>query len=355
VTDTELHPAFRRRLGQEAVFWRRAVHEPELIGARMGRLLSPHVAFLDTNRDPSRSLLVIGSARSGTTWLAEMLVQLLGCRFIFEPLRTESVPLAAPVRFGHYLDPEASSDPGIARVLDRVVAGRVRSRWSDRLNTARIANRRVIKEIRATNLLPWMARRYPHTPLVYLLRHPVPSAWSVTELDWPDKLDQFLDQPLLLDGPLAPYRSVVSEAALSTDRFQRFVLRWCLENFVPTEMLHRSQVHVVYYEHLVADPEGELARLRASLRRIDPRKWAVPVDAAAQVERPSATNYRDTDLSSRGDRLGDWRGEVPPALVAAALDLVAAFGLDRLYGDSPEPRVPPDEVVGGERSGAGGP
>jgi hypothetical protein len=354
VTDTQPHSAFRHRLDQETVFWRRAVHDPELIGARVGRLLSPSVAFVDLHRDPARSLFVIGSARSGTTWLAEMLVRLFGCRFIFEPLRTESVPLAAPVRFGQYLDPEARPDPEVARVLDRVAAGRVRSRWSDRLNTARLADRRLVKEIRATNLLPWMARRYPHTPLVYLLRHPVPSALSVTELDWPDKLDQLLGQPLLLDGPLAALRPVIADAASSTDRFHRFVLRWCLENFVPTEMLAPTQAHVVYYEHLVADPRHELVRLRAYLERIDPRRWAMPVDSATDLERPSATNYRDTDVSAGVARLGGWRGEVPPAPLAAALDLVGAFGLDRLYRHSPEPRVDPDDVVRGERSGTGG-
>jgi hypothetical protein len=346
----QLAPAvsgLRRRVGRETYFLRQAVRRPKMFKRRARRTLSPKVAFLESNHHPSRSLLVVGSARSGTTWLAEVLADSLHGRLVFEPLRTETVPLARPVRFGHFLDPGRAPDPTVAHVLDKIMAGRVRTRWTDEYNTVRFARCRVVKEIRATNLLPWIVRRYPRTPVVYLLRHPVPSSWSVAQLGWPDKLQQFLGQESLMQGPLAPFGTVIDAAAGSTDPFHRFVLRWCLENFVPTELLDAGQAHVVFYEHLVEDPRAELARLSAFLRRFSPGTWNVRLEGADTFSTPSHTNYRGTDVASGSDRLDDWVGEVSAPQVEAALALVNAFGLDRIYGATTSPRIAPEAVLGG--------
>jgi len=309
--------------------------------------VSPKVAFLERNHDPDRSLLVAGSARSGTTWLAEVLSETLHGRLLFEPLRAEAVPQARPVRFGHYLDPDGRSDRAVTEVLDKVMAGRIRGRWIDEYNTARFPRCRVVKEIRATNLLPWMVRRYPRTPMVYLLRHPVPSAWSVAQLGWPDNLPQFLGQEPLMQGPMAPFGALIRQTADSPDPFLRLVLRWCLENFVPTQLLSSGQAHVVFYEHLVDDPRGELVRLSTFLRRFGPGPWDMRLDSTGNLDRPSHTNYRDTDVASGPGRLDDWVGEVPAPRVDAALALLGGFGLDRVYGDSTRPLIAPEAVLRG--------
>ncbi|HVC69380.1 MAG TPA: sulfotransferase [Acidimicrobiales bacterium] len=343
----------RRTIGREAAFLRRAVRKPSLWRRRLRRTLSPKVAFVDRQGDPGRSLLVVGSARSGTTWLAELLTEALHCRFIFEPLHNDYVPAARPVLFGQYLDPQPGvvADPAVADVLDRVLTGRLRSRWSDEYNTVRLPRSRLIKEIRATNLLPWLAIRYPRTPIVYILRHPVPSAWSVTELGWPDRLEQFLSQDALRRGPLAPFATLIAEAENSPDPFSRFVLRWCLENAVPTSLLDPARVCVVFYEHLVTDPGRELRRLSEYLGTFTPGPWEMHPGVPAGLDRPSHTNYRDTPVASGAARLGDWLDAVAPSQVDAAMALVRGFGLDRLYGRSTEPLVAPDAVLRGPPPG----
>jgi hypothetical protein len=343
---------FRRRIGQETRFLGNAVRDPAILGRRARRVVSPRVAFLERSHDPGRSLLVVGSARSGSTWLAEVLVDALEARLVFEPLRVESVPLAAPVRFGRYVDPDDDPDPAIAYVLDQVLTGRIRDRWTDKFNTVRFPRCRVLKDVRATNLLPWIVRRYPTTPTVYLLRHPIPSAWSVAALGWPDKLEQFLGQEALMHGPMAPFRPLIDEAAASSDLFHRIVLRWCLENLVPIRVLDPERVHVAFYEDLVADPWRELKRLQVYLQGFDPGLWNLRAVSEDRLGRPSHTNYHDTDVSSGPSRLEDWVAQVPGPAVDRALALVGAFGLDRLYGRSTRPLIGPDQVLlGGAASG----
>lgn len=331
---------------------------PSMRGAlrRGRRLAGPTVAFLDLNHDPKRTILLAGSARSGSTWLSEVLVDQLRCRFVFEPLRRDRVALARAVRFGQYAAPDRE-DPELARVVGRVLTGRVRSRWSDEYNSVRLARRRMVKEIRINNLLPWLVRRYPDTPVVYLLRHPVPSARSLAQLGWPDRLPDFFGQPELMAGPLAPMAATARHWAAEGDAFRRFVLRWCLENWVPLHRLGPVEAHVVFYEDLVADSARELERLGRYLGRFPSfagTRWT-PATLATALDRPSVTNYRHTDVAAGVARLSRWIDEEDAGAVADALGIVEAFGLGGLYGLGARPLVGPDAVLGSPPRAAPGP
>ena len=305
---------------------------------------SPRAGFLETNHDYHRTLLLVGSARSGSTWLSDVLEETLRCRMVFEPLRRDKVPLAAGVPWGRFSDP-ADSDPALDLVLHRILTGRVRSRWSDKFNRVRLPRRRLVKEIRATNLLPRILARYPGMPVVYLLRHPVPTAWSAADLHWKPYLGEFLSQTALMDGPLAPYRSVIETHAKSDDPFERHVLRWCLENYVPVHRLAPGSLHVVFYENILENPEVELARLGRYLEGFAEGGWVLPSQRPEAWDQPSRANYRGTPALDVETRLRAWQEEVTPTAVAVALEIVAAFGLDRLYGAGIRPLLEPDAVL----------
>jgi Sulfotransferase family len=308
------------------------------------RARSPRVAFWDRHRDVRRCVVVVSSGRSGSTWLSEVLVAALGCRFIFEPLRRDRVAAARQVRWGQFIEPD---DPAseLSALMTRILSGRLRSRWSDRFNRKRLPSHRHMKEIRATNLLPWLCRHYPDVPIVYLLRHPVPTAWSATRLGWDPLLGEFLKQPDLMDGPLASLRGLVDEVAAGDDLFLRHVLRWCLENKVPTEWLVPGSVHVVFFEDLATDPEAEFGRLTGFLGRYPAGRWRpdeVPTSVFATTSR---SNWRGLSAGPGAAELTRWMDDVPGTSVERALELVGAFGLDRLYGSGPRPRVGPDEAL----------
>jgi hypothetical protein len=251
---------------------------------------------------------------------------------------------------GYYAVP-GDDDPELVRVMERILSGRVRGWATDIYNTRRLPERRLVKDIFATNLLPWIAERFPEVPLVYLLRHPVPTSWSATELGWDPSLADFLGQRRLMDGPLAPWRAVIAAAAEDPDPFHRHVLRWCLENVVPVAQLVPGDVHVVFYEDLAEDPAGELHRLARFLHRYAAGGWALDPTTPLALDRPSAASWRRTPSPTTGRSLESWLTDVAPERAAAAVALVAEFGLDRLYGPGPRPRVGADEVL---LAGAGG-
>ena len=339
---------FRDRVERERRFVRRAVHHPQLLRSRARRVLSTKVAFLETNHDASRSLLLVGSGRSGTTWMAEILTEVLRCRLVYEPLRVQSVPWTSPVRPGHYIGPDEDGDPAVAEVLDRILTGRIRSRFVDKYNQVRLS--RSASGERSTSYQP-VALDRPSLSADAGGLPPAPSGADRLVGDGPGLAGQ---------APAVPGAGIVDAGTARAfpgphrrgGRLARPIPSgrpaMVSENYIPTEFLTAGHAHVVLYENMVDDPRGEVERLGIYLRHFRSAHWDLQMGAVDKVAtRPSRSRKRALDITPGPDRLGRWVEEVPPGQVEKALALVRGFGLDRIYGTSTRPLIPADSVLRG--------
>src|SRR3990172_8856278 len=123
---------------------------------------SKQYAYVDLGSSSASTVLVAGTQRSGTTWLAEdVLNHDNRYRMIFEPLHEFKSPVAPPgMAWAQYLAPDDGAVEFRA-ALDAVLRGRVRSPGTDRANHKRLARRRIIKCVSVANLLPWLRRWHP--------------------------------------------------------------------------------------------------------------------------------------------------------------------------------------------------
>lgn len=302
--------------------------------------MSPAVAYIETNHDISNSLLVISSGRSGSTWLGELLSQGADCRLIFESLHKSTSREFHRFAENVFLE-EGASELSIDLLLQRVLSGRVRSRWCDAYNHSRRPTHRVLKEVMAGNLLPRIVKRYPELPVIYLIRNPLACAWSWTRLNVGD-LGDFTAQRLLMTRYFDRQRAtIVRQAFLSN------VHRWCLENTVPLAAAGGPSVLVLFYEDLVERPELELRRVESFLRREGRGKWRTWAAAdVSTVDRPSvmALPGRGRTWRSPRGRVQSSLNELPAEWVGAAWEIVREFGLDWLYDDRGTPKLAADEV-----------
>jgi hypothetical protein len=274
----------------------------------------------DLNADPANTILITSSGRSGSTWVADIVNYKNEYRLIFEPFRRDRTPVAKDIRYGLYLDPATPFEPP-ADAIDAILRGRVRTPYSEQRNK-RIAVRRIIKDIRTTNLIPWIRANFPVLPIVYLLRHPFAVARSWTRLGWRDYVSEFTSQETLMER-LSPFRPVIEKTMKSDGAFERHVLRWCLENYIPLNDITSEDVHLVFYEHLLRDPETEVPRLFGSLGK------DFEAGVLERTSAPSATTFATESPTQ------------PTAgyQIARALEIVTAFGLDRIYGADANPKV----------------
>jgi hypothetical protein len=304
--------------------------------ARAGRM------FLELNHDPSRSALVLGSGRGGTTWLAESIARQCRSRLLFEPFH----PLWGPVRgemrlFAHPSD----GDPALARAVRRVLSGRVRTAHIEGA-FVRMPRSRVVKDVHAANLLPWFRANYPALPVVFVVRHPIATALS--RLNSPSfyGLGAHLETPGgrrdAERSPVAAWLPLYDRHREHGERLVGLVAEWCVENVYPLSRSGDGGTALAFYETAVLDPLAELARLADFCRDALGSAGDAPL-TIGEARRPSAMDWFGT--ATEAHRSGEWkrvlnrwRDEVPKPLADRCLSVLADFGLDGLYGEDSMPR-----------------
>jgi hypothetical protein len=283
-----------------------------VIGARL--LGGLHV---DLGRDHRNAVFLAGSGRSGTTWVSEMINYRNGYRFVFEPFHPGKVRVCKNFRRKQYLRPDDRREEylGPAR---KVLTGRLRSPWTDRFNKRFVARRRLIKDIRANLLLGWMRANFPGMPMILLLRHPCAVAASWIALGWKDNLSETMEQRELVEDFLLP---VEAEIRAARDAFERHVFSWCIENYVPLRQFGPGEIQLSFYENFLAHPEGEIPRLFTFLGE----------DFDARVYR-KARRPKDEKTS-----VETWRRSVTGSQLERTVEILALFGLDRVYNEGAMP------------------
>ncbi|HJP65017.1 MAG TPA: sulfotransferase [Actinomycetota bacterium] len=287
--------------------------------------------YLDRGEGPAATTFLAGHDRSGTTWLAEIVNFGKRYRYLFEPFSPGRLDITEAFRPRQYLR-ATDRDPRYVEPARAIVSGQVRSLWADKYNRAVLPRKRLIKEVRSNLLLPWLHDLFPGMRIVLALRHPCAVAHSQMSVssNWKANPSLFLEQEVLVEDHLGPFLDVINGAA--TD-FERHIAVWCIDNYVPLRALGRGDAHVVFYENVCVDPAGEIARLLDYLG--DPFDQEVVRVAG----RPSATTRRDSAIVSGQSLVDGWRRGVDRDQIAAAVRILRAFGLDRIYGDGSMPLV----------------
>ena len=297
--------------------------------------------FVDSDGDYRHSVLLVGSGRSGTSWVPEVINFDHSYRYLYEPFHSKHVPIARGWLPRQYVRPD-DDDRERLDLASRIFSGRLRNAYADAYNKCVVARKRLIKDTRLQLALGWIRRRFPEMPMIYLMRHPCAVINSRMQLGRDCDLSrQFFSQPALMSDHLEPFRAEMERA---TDDFERHAYIWCVENYVPMRQLARGDAHLIFYEHVCTDPRAELARLCAYL--------GVEFDERAldSVAKPSvqARKYHGGGTSAivTGANLVDaWRRFVTPDRVRKTIDILRRFGLDTIYGEDASPRAGAAEAM----------
>ena len=285
--------------------------------------------YVDLNRDYRNSVFLAGSGRSRTTWASAIINYKNEYRCVFEPFHSSKVEICK--EFGHrqYLRPEDRRERFLcpARII---LSGGLRSRWPDYLQRRFVSGRRLIKEVRANLMLGWIRVNFAEMPIVFVLRHPCAVANSRTHLRrrWTPSLDDFLSQKELVEDFLEPF---VGEMRSAKTDFERHVFSWCIENYVPLKQLGRGEIHLIFYENLCEDPEGEVKRLFAFLGK------DFDESVLQKMKNPSLFSRPGSAVLSGEGLVGGWRKHVTDAQLERAVEILGLFGLEKVYSEEPMP------------------
>ncbi|MFI5389365.1 MAG: sulfotransferase [Candidatus Eremiobacterales bacterium] len=303
------------------------------LGARIRRRLSAiqHSFYLDVNPDHRATVLLAGSGRSGTTWLADVINHDNAYRYVAEPFTREHVNAVRHFARLQYIRPDDEGEEYFEAVRS-ILEGRVRSPWADNSNRCVIARKRLVKDVRCTLMLAWMIRRFAGMPVVFIRRHPLAVAHSRCRAHWRvRKRDVYFNQPELMADHLEPFREVLTSAGTE---IEGHVVDWCVENIVPQRQLTDRQACFVDYENIVVDREAEFRRIFTFIGKpFDPRA----LDRSTNL---SATTFLGRDGAKRRAtrEMRSWRDVMSAEEIRGAMEIVKRFGLDHLCKEGSEER-----------------
>jgi hypothetical protein len=281
-------------------------------------------SFVDRAGGPEQVLFVLGSGRSGTTWVQELLNRHDDHRVMFEPFNPRWVHAVRSLPEHAYLTEETIS-PEQAATVERVLAGHVRSPWVDQMSRPMVAHKRLVKDIRAHGLIGYVSRRWPTLRVVYVVRHPLAVMASASALNWSDRLDRRLAQPQLVRDHLEPHMPYLTSLR---EPWERAVAAWCVDNLVVMRSLDPGTATLLVYEQAVADPATELTSVVTRVgQQADDELFSV----LAQPSRMS----RVDGCSTADDRVSGWQTRVDGGLQRRALAVVAELGFGQAFGADP--------------------
>jgi hypothetical protein len=327
-----------------------------------------------SERTHQAPIFVVGSGRSGTTWIGDSIASCAGCLPVFEPMHPGYV--AGAPRWGRhgglpgpYLRAEDSHTDWMS-FFDDLLAGRISNHWTrqdwtrvpelltrwpllERIGyrLARIpyqyrqrgARRYIIKEIRANLMLDWLGK-HVDAQIVYLIRHPcavIGSRMRLNAPDWEADLEEIICQSRLVRDFLEPYRPLIDPTA---SPMRRQAILWCVENLVPISQAAAKDWLVFCYEEFLSDPDETFNRLFRGLG----------LETTSGTERA-----RDRVVSSPSPRSHTpkpWHAPLTEVEGNEVLQICEEFGL-RLYGRQRMPlysiRDPVDSTPSGSSRPAG--
>lgn len=279
------------------------------------------------NSSPKETVIVSGIARSGTTWLSNLINIDDEFRFMFEPFHPMFCKEMEPIGYQPYLRSDGEY-PEFKSHVDSVLQGTYKnSRVDQYLERDKSYQKRLVKTIFGNLALAWIHKQHPSVPIVYIIRHPF--AVALSKLREPngrwERAEDLLSQPKLLKDYLDPYTSVLQS---SEDPFEEHVAVWCAITNVILDQLRGSNVHFVHYENLCHSPHKTMKSIRDFLC------LGNRVYTDQELSKPSQTYFEGSkskmDLHSQTKQ---WIEVLSSAQVNKGLSLLQQFNVASLYND----------------------
>ena len=214
-----------------------------------------------------KHIIIVGSARSGTSWLAETIGKQHRYRMLFEPDHEFQTPR------GHLLsDRFVTQKEGFEeghRYLTDVFSNRVDCNWIAQNSNRKwkrhlwpiIPKKFVIKFVRC-NLSAHYIQKAFQIPVLHIIRNPydVLQSQQRVKFPWLYDLSHFANQKPLVDLIQQHYKFNL-KAWQELGDLEKLTLRWCIENVVPLRLqqAENEQYRLVYYEQLRDDINQFLA------------------------------------------------------------------------------------------------
>jgi hypothetical protein len=248
----------------------------------------------------NKHIIILGSARSGTSWLSETMASQRRYRMLFEPEHETQTPKGYLV-CDKWFTSKADS-PEAYNYLNKVFKNRVDCDWIAQNSNRKlkrhlwpfIPKKYIIKFVRA-NLLSHYFNDVFKIPVIHLIRNPydVIHSQSRVKFPWLYDLSHFVEQDQLRQLIWEQCHYDISNYK-QLDDVEILALRWCIENVLPLEVLKNKNpmFKMVRYEALRSD----IQEFKSLCDTFD----IVPVEnLESRYKQPSSKTHSDSEIHDK--------------------------------------------------------
>lgn len=210
----------------------------------------------------NKHIIIVGSARSGTSWLSEVIARQFRYRMLFEP-EHEFNTKKGKLICDKWLRTEASSVDA-NRYLIKVLNNQVDSDWIGQISNRKykmhlwpfIPKKYIIKFVRAYLSAKYLNENFK-VPLIHIIRNPydVLASQQRVKFPWLYNLDHFKNQKDLVAMVKEQFNFDLLKDTKDMTPLEVLTVRWCLENVLPLQVLEPYQYkhRIVKHEDLRSD------------------------------------------------------------------------------------------------------
>ena len=278
------------------------------------------------------TIVICGSIRSGSTWLAEIVSSMEGHVQLFEPLHPEYVGDVKKIMPERNWFVESDRDwPEGQSFFNKVLSGKLVNPWIlSQVPFAKMfgAKRLVVKFVRANLMLGWLARQPGVRMPILVMRHPCAIIASQLNKGWPPSKE------ILLGNRYFDAWPELKQKCQSLSKPEEIAaLAWCLRYHAPLNSPAPQPFILVSYEALVRRGEQELRRIFDA--------WQMPLSekSIASLNLPSDTSESDSFIVQGKDPLAGWKSKLTGEQINNILNVLNIFGLT-FYSEALEPDYP---------------
>ncbi len=243
------------------------------------------------------TIVALGSPRSGTTWIMEILNHLPAYTTVFEPLHPERFPRAGELKLSmrHY-EAEGTENEALREYLGSVFRGEVSSRRPRyRLTFNNIikrvtATKLVVKFVRANRLVPWILTNHDIRALIYIIRHPCANLASQLRTGYTGydvyRLTPSIDEVINDANEIGFDDAIINKLRGITTEVQKLAAVWAMDQAIPLKH-NDPRMFKLSYEDLSSNSEKEVMKLLRFLDETD-----LYEDIIQEIKRPSILSKR---------------------------------------------------------------
>ncbi|MGM0498051.1 MAG: sulfotransferase [Bacteroidota bacterium] len=295
------------------------------------RMLSKMGNFLHPARN-NNPLIISGSPRSGTTWVAETIAEIYRSRrILWEPLQESNIDKKG---FGFskrpYIDESSAQtkiDDFFSSLLQAKQANphllRLRKYPLKQLFSLLQNQNLIIKFVRGNGVVGYLRRRFSIPVPLIIVRHPCAVIASQLNMGrWEDH--PYIDNEFLRKKP-----TIQEHINYHAPLAQRLAMTWACDVLAAKE--NKENLHIVYYEDIVTNGPETLLPVFQSWGWSD-----TPKKLEKLLGRFSSTTHKWSSLDSNENKLTRWMKELDAGTIEEILRTVHSFGVSD-YIDDPLP------------------